>query len=157
MKLQNTKLLLPGSREDSTRLLSTIQQIRMEPATPLRDCPYIRAICDHLQAVTEGRIKKLIINVPPRTGKSTLVSVLWPCWEWINAPHRRWMFATYRMGLSLRDSVRRRDNILASEWYQSRWGDRFQMEHGQQMKHFYTNSKSGYMFRSEPAGFGSST
>ena len=102
--------------------------------------------------MTEGRIKKLIINVPPRTGKSTLVSVLWPCWEWINAPHRRWMFATYRMGLSLRDSVRRRDNILASEWYQSRWGDRFQMEHGQQMKHFYTNSKSGYMFSTSTGG-----
>jgi hypothetical protein len=39
---------------------------------------HVDAICDYLQAVTEGKIKRLIINIPPREGKSTLVSVLWP-------------------------------------------------------------------------------
>ena len=37
----------------------------LEPATEFVDGIHIEAICLHLQAVTEGRIPHLIINVPP--------------------------------------------------------------------------------------------
>jgi hypothetical protein len=30
----------------------------------------IEALCEHLQAVTEGRISRLLINFPPRCGKN---------------------------------------------------------------------------------------
>jgi hypothetical protein len=40
--------------------------------------PYWTAICEHLMAVTVGKMRRLLINCPPRHGKSTLVSVLWP-------------------------------------------------------------------------------
>src|SRR6266576_1304187 len=43
---------------------------------------HIDAICDHLEAVTDGRITRLLINVPPGSMKSLLVSVFWPAWEW---------------------------------------------------------------------------
>jgi hypothetical protein len=39
---------------------------------------HMRAICEHLQAVIEGRIRDLIINVPPGHAKSLLTSVFWP-------------------------------------------------------------------------------
>ena len=61
----------------------------IEPAVELVDSWYVGAICEHLQAVSEGQIKKLIINVPPRTLKSSLVSVLWPTWEWAREPSLR--------------------------------------------------------------------
>ncbi|HLY47635.1 MAG TPA: hypothetical protein VKR21_00430, partial [Solirubrobacteraceae bacterium] len=35
----------------------------------------IEAVCEHLEAVVDGQIKRLIINIPPRSGKSTLCSV----------------------------------------------------------------------------------
>ena len=48
----------------------------VEPETPFVDNWHIRAICDHLQEVSNGKkIKKLLINVPPGTMKSLLVSV----------------------------------------------------------------------------------
>src|SRR5579859_3387156 len=43
---------------------------------------HIDAICQHLEAVTDGRINRLLINVPPGSMKSLLVSVFWPAWEW---------------------------------------------------------------------------
>ena len=74
----------------------------IEPAIQLVDSWYVGAICEHLQAVSEGQIKKLIINVPPRTLKSSLVSVLWPTWEWAREPSLRSMFASYAQRLALR-------------------------------------------------------
>ena len=37
-------------------------------------------ICDYLNAIERGEIKRLIINIPPRTLKSVCVSVAWPAW-----------------------------------------------------------------------------
>src|SRR5258708_7036592 len=51
---------------------------------------HIDAIVEHLEAVSYGRIRNLLINVPPRHMKSSLVSVLWPAWEWTRWPERRW-------------------------------------------------------------------
>ncbi len=45
------------------------------------------AIIEHLEAVTYGQIRNLLINVPPRHMKSLLVSVFWPAWEWIPPPN----------------------------------------------------------------------
>jgi hypothetical protein len=42
----------------------------------------LEAICVHLEAVTFGDIKRLLINVPPGFIKSLLVDVFWPAWEW---------------------------------------------------------------------------
>ena len=62
----------------------------VEPSTPFVDGWHIDAITDHLQAITRGQIRNLLINVPPRHMKSLLVSVFWPCWEWLRCPQRRW-------------------------------------------------------------------
>jgi hypothetical protein len=34
----------------------------------------IDALCEHLQAVTEGRISRLLVNFPPRCGKTIITS-----------------------------------------------------------------------------------
>src|SRR5262245_3892410 len=52
----------------------------LEPMTPFCDGYHIDAITAHLTAITEGTLQNLIINVPPRHSKSTLVAVLWPVW-----------------------------------------------------------------------------
>jgi hypothetical protein len=61
----------------------------VEDAWPSIDStPFMRnwavdGICEHLQAVTEGHIKRLLINIPFRSGKSAVTtSVCWPAWTW---------------------------------------------------------------------------
>jgi len=78
----------------------------LEPGTKFLEGIHIDAICEHLQAVTEGRIKNLIINVPPGHAKSLLTAVFWPAWVWIHRPETRWLFSSYREPLATRDSLR---------------------------------------------------
>ena len=54
----------------------------LEPGTPYVHGHVIDAICEHLQAVTDGQITRLLITVPPGCAKSLLCSVFWPAWEW---------------------------------------------------------------------------
>lgn len=78
------------------------------------------AICEHLEAQTRGDIRNLIINVPPRSSKSTIVSVMWPAWEWIEHPERRWTMSSYSSSLSLDLALLHR-RVVESEWYRARW------------------------------------
>src|SRR5215813_7817447 len=45
-------------------------------------CWAIDALCEHLQAVSEGQIRNLLVNIPPRCGKTTIASVCYPAWTW---------------------------------------------------------------------------
>ena len=69
----------------------------LEPATPLVPGFHIDAITDHLEAITAGHIRRLVINVPPRHMKSLAVAVFWPTWEWVTAPERRWLRGLARL------------------------------------------------------------
>lgn len=83
---------------------------------------HIDAICQHLEAVTDGRINRLLINVPPGSMKSLLVSVLWQAWEWGPRGKRslRYLATAFNDGPVKRDTRKVRDLIL-SDWYQSLW------------------------------------
>jgi hypothetical protein len=77
----------------------------VEPSTPFVPGWHIDAIVEHLEAVSKGQIRNLLINVPPRHMKSLAVTVFWPAWEWIRWPERRYLFSSYTSQLSVRDSV----------------------------------------------------
>ena len=114
-------------RELATRRLRAfIQQAWpvLQPATPFVPGWHIDALCEHLEAITYGQIRNLVINIPPRHMKSLAVSVFWPCWEWTRWPERRWLFASYAESLSLRDSRHCR-TVVQSPWYRRNWGDVF--------------------------------
>jgi len=115
----------------------------LEPNTPFVDNLPIRAICQHLQAVTEGRIRNLIINVPPGHAKSLLTAVFWPAWIWIDHPESRFLFTSYREPLAIRDSVRCR-RLIESDFYQARWGRRYQLCGDQNQKSRFENTATGY-------------
>ncbi len=97
----------------------------IDPA-PFKDNWHIGCIAEHLEAVSAGQIRRLLINVPPRHMKSIGVSVAWPAWTWIAAPERRFLFTSYAQGLSTRDSVKCR-RVIESPIYQRRWGDGFHL------------------------------
>ena len=105
----------------------------------------LEAICDHLEAVTRGEIKRLLINVPPGCTKSMSTNVFWPAWEWgpIGLPHYRYISFSHEQNLATRDNVRCR-NLIQSEWYQALWGDQFGFKHDQNAKVYYENDKTGW-------------
>jgi hypothetical protein len=83
---------------------------------------HIDAICEHLEAVTDGRINRLLINVPPGSMKSLLVSVFWQAWEWGPKGLRslRYLATAFNDGPVKRDTRKVRD-LMLSEWYQALW------------------------------------
>jgi predicted phage terminase large subunit-like protein len=85
---------------------------------------HIEAICDHLQALAEGRLERnrLMIFLPPRHAKSIIVNVFMPAWDWTVRPHRRFVSASAKDNLSMRDAVKARD-LIASKLYQRLFGD----------------------------------
>lgn len=115
----------------------------VEPATPYTHGWHIDAIAEHLMAVSTRDIRNLLINVPPRHMKSLAVSVFWMTWEWINRPHTRWLFSSYSLSLSIRDSLKCR-RVIESPWFQRNWGDVFQLTGDQNAKSRYENTATGY-------------
>lgn len=117
----------------------------VEPAHLFVPNWHIDAIADHLQAVAEGQIKRLLINVPPGHAKSLIVSVLFPAWMWIRKPDGgRWraLFASYAEALAMRDSVRCRD-LMRSQWYQYTYQPTWKFSRDQDEKGLFMNSEKG--------------
>lgn len=96
----------------------------VEPGIPFLDNWHIEEVCNHLEAVHRGEIKRLVINIPPGGMKSRLVSVFWQAWIWIRTPGFRAIFASYDGNLVFRDA---KDTLtlIRTQWFQERWGDRF--------------------------------
>lgn len=95
----------------------------LEPETKLVWSWHLQAICDHLEAITRGKLHpRLIINVSPGSGKSLFVSVMWQAWEWgpMGMRGKRFVSTSYEKSVADRDSRKTRDLIL-SEWYQELW------------------------------------
>lgn len=125
----------------------------LEPETPLVEGWALEAVCEHLEAVTEGKIQKLLINVPPGFMKSLLVDVFWPAWEWgpMEAPHLRYVAFSYSAGLTERDNAKFRD-LITSPKYRRMYGHVFQTRKIGEVK--VTNNKTGSKLATSVGGIG---
>lgn len=123
----------------------------LEPATPFVDGWHIDATAEHLEAVSAGWIRNLIINIPPGTSKSLNVCVFWPTWEWTFIPHRRFLTASHSQPLATRDALRSR-RLIQSPWYQARWGHKFSLTGDQNQKMRYDNNCMGFRLATSVGG-----
>lgn len=123
----------------------------IEPGVPFTPGWHLHTICDHLEEVTFGNIKRLLINIPPRHAKSTIVSVCWPVWEWIHHPEAKFLCASYAGSLSTRDSLKAR-RLIQSPWFQRHWGSTFELTGDQNAKQRYENDRTGYRIASSVGG-----
>ena len=117
--------------------------------SPFADSWAIEAVAEHLEAVVDGEIRRLVINIPPRMGKSSLCSVAFPAWVWtqpkktpVSGPSTQFLHASYAYPLALRDSVKCR-RLINSPWYQERWADRFSLMPDQNTKGRFDNTEQG--------------
>lgn len=115
----------------------------LEPATPLKWGWALDAICEHLEAVTNGHIKRLLINVPPGCMKSLLTGVIWPAWEWgpRGLESMRYLGTAHKQELAVRDSTKCR-RLIQSAWYQELWP--VTLTGDQNAKTKFENSKTGF-------------
>jgi predicted phage terminase large subunit-like protein len=133
-----------ASEPDKTDELSEAQpEVQREPinawlkrATPGHDwdAPHLLLLQEKLEAIDRGELKRLIVSMPPRHGKSELLSIHAPVWFLERDPTREIIAAGYavslarkfsrkarklaeKMGLSLNPKV-----AQASEWETSGGG-----------------------------------
>ena len=114
----------------------------IEPGREFHDNWHIDAISEHLQAVVEGDIKRLIINIPPRHMKSISVAVALPAWTWTIQPSKKFLYASYAGSLSIRDSVKCR-RVIDSRWYKEHFGESFKLTGDQNQKQRFENDHTG--------------
>jgi len=114
----------------------------IEPGRDFHDNWHIDAISEHLQAVVEGDIKRLIINIPPRHMKSISVAVALPAWTWTIQPSKKFLYASYAGSLSIRDSVKCR-RLIDSRWYKEHFGESFKLTGDQNQKQRFENDHTG--------------
>jgi predicted phage terminase large subunit-like protein len=129
--------------EDSLRAFVEQAWDVLEPGTKFIPGVHVDAVCLHLQAMIEGRIKDLLINIPPGFAKSMICAVFMPAWVWVNDPGYRFLFSSYKAEYAIRDSVKCR-TLIQSNWYQDRWKDRFQLKTDQNEKSKFENDHTGY-------------
>lgn len=149
---------LRGHRTETERLTDSLYEFvraawPIVESAPFVDNWHIGGLSEHLQAVTEGQIQKLLINIPPGCSKSLLTCVFWPVWEWAKDATVRWFFSSYDQRLSTRDSVKCRA-LIESAWFQSRWGSRFTFRGDQNLKTYYETDKGGYRLATSIGGHG---
>lgn len=115
----------------------------VEPGIPYVHGWHIDVICEHLEAVAAGQIQNLIVNMPPRHMKSLLISVFFPSWLWTIHPHLKFLYGSYDLKLSTRDSVKTR-RVIKSPWYQRHWSSIFRLVSDQNQKMKFENDKGGF-------------
>jgi predicted phage terminase large subunit-like protein len=125
----------------------------LEPVQPFASGWALEAKCEHLEAVTRGEIKKLLINEPPGFGKSLWSDVFWPAWEWgpVNRPWTKYVCASYGQHLTDRDNEKFR-TLVKSERYRAAWGQNFSLTKDAIVK--IMNDKTGFKFATSVDGVG---
>lgn len=119
-------LLLSGrdfAREEINAVLRTDFQAfaqksfsTLVPGTAFLPNWHIDALAFHLDYVQNGSIKRLIINLPPRSLKSLLVSVAFPAWLLGLNPSERIICASYNSELAIKLSNDFRA-LVNAPWY----------------------------------------
>lgn len=78
--------------------------------------PHLWLIVEALHALERGAIKRLIIMLPPRHGKSEMSSVHFPAWYLGRNPDKRVIACSYASALARRFSRRARNMFSMHDW-----------------------------------------
>ncbi len=108
---------------------------------------HIEYLCEQLQEMVfrvKERLPKvndIIINIPPGTSKSTIVTVMLPAWAWAIDPTLRVLTVSYSSSLSTDHALKSRD-IIRSDKYKRFFPD-VDIKKDQDNKTHYKNNAGG--------------
>lgn len=123
---------------------------QIDPAPFVRNW-HLDAIAEHLEAVSCGEIRKLVVNIPPRHAKTLLCGVAWNAWTWaqrydpdypLMGPQAKFMYLSYGDQLSM-DTATTARRLIQSPWYQQRWGNRVKIRGDQEAKAKFDTTAGG--------------
>lgn len=103
---------------------------------------HVDLICEYLQAVHDGEILRLLVNIPPRFLKSLICSVAFPSWLLGLDPRERLLCASYDSSLALDLSVKCR-RVMNTDWYKRMFQEtRFSEDQNEKRK--YETTRQGF-------------
>jgi predicted phage terminase large subunit-like protein len=123
----------------------------LEPGNKLSWSWHYDLIAEYLTLAADKKVKRLIINIPPRTLKSILVTVMFPVWVWTRTPQASFACASYSAALSTEHSVKRR-TLVESDWFKRLWGDRLWLAKDQNEKTKFKNNFQAQMIATSVGG-----
>ena len=88
----------------------------LEPGTRFEYNWHVGCIADYLQALNNGEIRRLIINLPPRSLKSFLISKAFPAWVLGNNPAEKFINTSYGYEIAEANSMGCK-SIMKTPWY----------------------------------------
>lgn len=112
---------------------------------------HAKYICDILQSETERvlakkpREKDIIINVPPRSSKSIIASVIWPVWMWTIDASLKFLSCSYADTLATSLSRLSKD-LIDSDFYQRLWGRTVRLRPDLQGASHYGTTATGFRY-----------
>lgn len=138
---------LKGSLHDFVKIAWDI----VEPSQTFFDSWHIGAMCEHYQAIEEGQISKLVVNIPPGCSKSRIAGVFWPVWAWLRDAGLRWGLYSFDGDNTLKSN---RDSLafIQSDWFQERFGHLFNIPARDPAEGNYFNNKGGWRFANSVGG-----
>jgi len=117
---------------------------------------HIPYLCHELMELSRSVVAReekpydLIINIPPSTTKSTIVTVMFPAWLWTQDSTLRIISNSYSSGLSI-DHAQKSKDIIASDRYKMLFPE-VEIRHDKSGKQYYANSKGGFRYASSTGG-----
>ena len=120
--------------------------------------PHHIKICKYLQRVSDGKIKRLIINIPPRYGKTDIAVISYMAWSIANNPQAKFIHLSYSDDLALDNSSQVKE-IIEMEEFQELFGVELRKD-TRSKKKWYTSKKGGVYATAaggQVTGFGAGT
>lgn len=121
-----------------------------DPAASYAANWHIDLIAEYLQAATRGDIRRLIINMPPRSLKSICVSVAWPAWLLGHDPRRRIIAASYASQLAFKHSLDTR-LVVGAPWFKQIFPE-MELAADQNEKRKFMTTKRGFRMATSVGG-----
>ncbi len=111
---------------------------------------HLDLMIEYLNAVAKGYVKRLIVNLPPRSLKSICINVAWPAWLLGKAPETRIIAVSYNQRLSEKHSADCR-MIMQSDWYQEMFPETV-IQRGMNTKSRFSTTSHGFRFATSTGG-----
>ena len=121
----------------------------LNPQAELAMSWHIEVIAAALSAVQQGKIRRLIINLPPRHLKSLIASVAFPAWCLGHDPSAQLLCVSYAQDLADK-FARECRGIMMSPWYRRLFSTRL-AAHRQAVQEFIT-TRQGYRLATSTGG-----
>jgi predicted phage terminase large subunit-like protein len=111
-----SRLLRAARRQDLAAFNQKVFQT-LDPGTPYEHSWHLDHLCWHLMRVARGEVRRLILNVPPRSMKSITASIGFTAWVLGHDPTKRIICVSYADDLARKLSKETRA-VMESPWYQ---------------------------------------